>query len=89
MGADPAGPGAARGESLTRSPTGSGSVGPAALRAWRNLRWWVGSVLGDTAYARYVEHLRRTHPDVPVPTEREYWRQRYAEQDANPGARCC
>jgi uncharacterized short protein YbdD (DUF466 family) len=49
----------------------------------------VGSVLGDTAYARYVEHLRRTHPGEPVPTEREYWRQRYAEQDAHPGARCC
>ncbi|HEY5877358.1 MAG TPA: YbdD/YjiX family protein, partial [Nakamurella sp.] len=45
--------------------------------------------LGDTAYARYVEHLGRHHPDAPVPSEREYWRQRYAEQDANPGARCC
>ena len=57
--------------------------------AWRGLRWWVGSVLGDTAYARYVEHLSRSHPDATVPTEREFWRQRYAEQDANPGARCC
>ena len=65
-------------------------TGPAGLAgAWRGIRWWVGSVLGDTAYARYVEHLRRTHPQAPVPTEREYWRQRYAEQDARPGARCC
>ncbi len=59
------------------------------MGAWRGLRWWVGSVLGDTAYTRYVEHLRRSHPDASVPTEREYWRARYAEQDANPGARCC
>ena len=69
---------------------GAPLTGPAGLAgAWRGLRWWVGSVLGDTAYARYVEHLRRTHPQAPVPTEREYWRQRYAEQDARPGARCC
>ena len=87
MGGDPAGPGAARGKSLTGTSTEAAA--PALLRGWRNLRWWVGSVLGDTAYARYVEHLRRLHPDAPVPTEREYWRQRYAEQDANPGARCC
>jgi uncharacterized short protein YbdD (DUF466 family) len=87
VGGDPAGPGAARGKSLTGISTEASA--PALLRAWRNLRWWVGSVLGDTAYARYVEHLRRLHPDAPVPTEREYWRERYAEQDANPGARCC
>jgi len=77
---------------LTAQPVSIGSVraaGSACGRAWRGLRWWVGSVLGDTAYARYVEHLRRTHPGEPVPTEREYWRQRYAEQDAHPGARCC
>ncbi|MDR7329187.1 uncharacterized short protein YbdD (DUF466 family) [Corynebacterium guangdongense] len=53
------------------------------------MRWYVGELMGDHAYARYVEHLRRHHPDAEVPTEREYWRARYAEQDANPGARCC
>lgn len=55
----------------------------------RGVRWWVSSVMGDNAYARYVDHLGRLHPDAPVPTEREYWRQRHAEADANPGARCC
>ena len=61
----------------------------AVLTVARGIRWWVSSVLGDNAYTRYTDHLARTHPDEPVPTEREYWRQRYADQGAQPGARCC
>ncbi len=67
----------------------TGSVADATLKAVRGITWWVTSVMGDNAYARYTAHLARNHPDDPVPTEREYWRQRYAEQDARPGARCC
>jgi uncharacterized short protein YbdD (DUF466 family) len=57
--------------------------------AARGVRWWVSSVMGDNAYARYLEHLAARHPGTPVPSEREYWRDRYAAMDANPGARCC
>ena len=57
--------------------------------AARGVRWWVSSVMGDNAYARYLEHLAIQHPGLPVPSEREYWRDRYAAMDANPGARCC
>lgn len=53
------------------------------------VRWWFSSLMGDNAYARYVAHLSRRHPGAPVPTEREFWRNRYADMDANPGARCC
>ena len=53
------------------------------------IRWWVSSVMGDNAYARYCDHLARRHPGAPVPTEKQYWRDRYAAMDANPGARCC
>ncbi|WP_221776664.1 YbdD/YjiX family protein [Rhodococcus aetherivorans] len=45
--------------------------------------------MGDHDYARYVAHLERLHPGAEIPTEREYWRTRYAAADANPGARCC
>jgi uncharacterized short protein YbdD (DUF466 family) len=55
----------------------------------RGVRWWIASVMGDNAYARYVEHLAANHPGEPPPTEREYWRARYAEADLHPGARCC
>ncbi|NDZ93990.1 YbdD/YjiX family protein [Streptomyces sp. SID6673] len=58
-------------------------------RGWQAVSWYVGSVMGDRDYARYLEHAARTHPDRPPLSEREYWRHRYAEQDRNPGARCC
>jgi uncharacterized short protein YbdD (DUF466 family) len=59
------------------------------LKVVRGVRWWVSSVMGDNAYARYVEHLARNHPGKAPPTEREYWRTRYAEADLHPSARCC
>lgn len=51
--------------------------------------WWITSVMGDKDYERYVAHMRRRHPGEPVPSERQFWRDRYAEADTNPGARCC
>ena len=65
------------------------SVFDAVLTMARGVRWWISSVMGDNAYARYVDHLARRHPDHPVPTERDYWRERYSAMDAAPGARCC
>lgn len=57
----------------------------AVRRAW----WWVGALMGDHDYARYVALQRQLNPGHPVMTEREYWRQRYAASDADPEARCC
>ena len=51
--------------------------------------WYCSSLMGDNHYQRYLEHRGRTHPGEPVLTEREYWRQRHAAADANPGPRCC
>ncbi|WP_369797489.1 YbdD/YjiX family protein [Nocardia sp. CNY236] len=51
--------------------------------------WWFDSILGGRDYQRYAEHLRRRHPGCEIPSEREYWRQRYAEADRNPTNRCC
>jgi uncharacterized short protein YbdD (DUF466 family) len=51
--------------------------------------WYLNSILGGQDYARYVEHLRRNHPECPIPSEREYWRERYAAADRNPTNRCC
>lgn len=63
-----------------------------AQKLWnipRAVWWYLTELMGDTAYSKYVEHLKYHHPDAPIPTERDYWRSRYADQDANPGARCC
>lgn len=51
--------------------------------------WWFTTLMGDNDYRNYVEHLRRRHPETSPVTERDYWRQRHAAADANPGARCC
>ncbi|MBF4567693.1 YbdD/YjiX family protein [Plantibacter sp. VKM Ac-2880] len=73
----------------TGSAAGPGTVGLAVRRGWASVRWFVTSLMGDTAYATYVEHHRRVHPDTPVPDERTFWRERFAEQDRTPGSRCC
>ncbi|MBF6174422.1 YbdD/YjiX family protein [Nocardia blacklockiae] len=61
----------------------------AVLRGVRAVARYMNSVLGGEDYARYVEHLRRKHPDRPVPSEREYWRERHDAAARNPGTRCC
>lgn len=58
-------------------------------RAGRGIRWYMTTLMGDTAYSTYVVHHRRHHPDVEPLTERQFWRQRMDDQDRNPGARCC
>ena len=58
-------------------------------RAVSGVRWWFASVMGDNAYQRYLDHLARHHPGDPVPTEKQYWRERYAAMDNHPAARCC
>jgi uncharacterized short protein YbdD (DUF466 family) len=45
--------------------------------------------MGDNHYRRYVEHRARTHPGEPVLTERDYWKMRHRNTEANPNARCC
>lgn len=56
---------------------------------FRSLGWYVGSLMGDNHYRRYVAHRRRSHPDEPVLTEAQYWRMRHKMTESNPTARCC
>jgi uncharacterized short protein YbdD (DUF466 family) len=60
-----------------------------ATELGRQIRWYWGTLMGDTHYARYVEHRRRSHPGEPVCSEREYWRMRHALTETSPSARCC
>ncbi|WP_240741265.1 YbdD/YjiX family protein [Microbacterium oleivorans] len=59
------------------------------LRTGRGIRWYMTTLMGDTAYATYVAHQRRVHPNEEPVTERQFWRQKMDDQDRNPGARCC
>lgn len=58
-------------------------------RISRTIGWYVGSLMGDNHYRRYVAHRRRAHPDEPVLSEAEYWRMRHRMTESSPTARCC
>ena len=53
------------------------------------VRWYLREVSGETAYERYVEHLRRQHPDAMVMSRRDFERLRQNQRNDNPRARCC
>lgn len=70
---------------LSDMPTVVGWAG----RMARDVSWYVTSLMGDRAYATYAAHHRAVHGDDPPMTERQFWAERYREQDSNPGSRCC
>lgn len=70
---------------MTAGPSRAGSVSSVLSRAWS----YVGAVMGDHDYQRYVTHQTARHPGGPVLSERDYWRMRHHEQEANPQSRCC
>ena len=63
--------------------------GRAPLTLVRRLGRFVSGVTGADSYERYVAHLQRVHPEDEVPSRARFWREKYAEQERNPGTRCC
>lgn len=55
----------------------------------RQIGWYIGSLMGDNHYSRYLEHRRRTHQGEPVLSERDYWKLRHRAAELNPQSRCC
>ncbi|MDO5682241.1 MAG: YbdD/YjiX family protein [Propionibacteriaceae bacterium] len=55
----------------------------------RAVKWYVHSMMGDNAYAKYCAHMRAHHPETALPTEREFWRAKHHDAEMNPRARCC
>ncbi|WP_259179364.1 YbdD/YjiX family protein [Mycetocola sp. BIGb0189] len=60
-----------------------------ALAPLARIYRFLGSMMGEDAYRVFVTHQRLNHPGRPVPSARDFWRDHYARQDTNPGARCC
>ncbi|MGX1477377.1 UNVERIFIED_CONTAM: uncharacterized short protein YbdD (DUF466 family) [Streptomyces canus] len=60
-------------------------------RAFRSVRWYVRELTDESAYDRYVAHVRRDDPQAPVPTRRAFERMRTERQEGDPrqGFRCC
>ncbi|WP_416956628.1 YbdD/YjiX family protein [Streptomyces sp. Agncl-13] len=60
-------------------------------RATSGVRWYVRELMDESAYDRYVAHVRRDHPEAEVPSLRDFERMRTERQEADPrqGFRCC
>ncbi|MFE6284619.1 YbdD/YjiX family protein [Streptomyces sp. NPDC057877] len=63
----------------------------ALTRAFRGIRWYLRELTDESAYDRYVTHVRKDHPEVEVPSRRAFERMRTDRQEADPrqGFRCC
>lgn len=55
----------------------------------REVRRFARGILGSDAYDKYLAHHRVTGCAHAPMTEREFWRWKYAQQDASPEERCC
>jgi uncharacterized short protein YbdD (DUF466 family) len=49
----------------------------------------VRQVAGMPDYAAHVDHLRRVHPDYPIPSEHEYFDQFVRTRYEDGPTRCC
>ncbi|WP_210585768.1 YbdD/YjiX family protein [Streptomyces sp. GESEQ-35] len=63
----------------------------AVARALRGVRWYVRELTDESAYERYVAHVRKGHPQAEVPSRRDFERMRTDRQEEDPrqGFRCC
>jgi uncharacterized short protein YbdD (DUF466 family) len=58
-------------------------------QAFAGVRWYLREVSGESAYDRYVEHMRREHRGQPVMSRRDFERRRQDAREESPRARCC
>jgi uncharacterized short protein YbdD (DUF466 family) len=63
---------------------------PSALRrAWRHCVAAARRMIGVPDYDTFVAHLRARHPERPVPTYAEFFRERQEARYRGTGGRCC
>ena len=58
----------------------------------RSFRWFarfLRRVAGMPDYAAHLEHLRRSHPECPLPTERQFYEEFVRRRYADGPTRCC
>ncbi|HCT14452.1 CstA-like transporter-associated (seleno)protein [Corynebacterium nuruki] len=64
-------------------------MGAGPGRRLLGVRDYLEGLLGGGQYRNYLAWHRRTQPGGDPMSEREYWRHRYAHEDAHPEGRCC
>ncbi len=55
----------------------------------RGVRWYLREVSGESAYDRYVAHMRKDHAGQPVMSRRDFERTRQDARESQQRARCC
>jgi uncharacterized short protein YbdD (DUF466 family) len=73
---------------LGRYVTLSAARGPGGRLSHKLLNALRG-IAGMPDYAAHLEHLHRSHPDRPIPTEREYWEEFLRSRYEDGPTRCC
>ena len=58
-------------------------------RFWRRLVQTARLCCGIPDYDVYVHHLRTHHPERPVPSYKEFFRERQIARYKGTGGRCC
>ena len=53
------------------------------------LGWFVRGMLGANGYQTYLAHHYASCCDHPPVSEKQFWRDYFADQEVNPSARCC
>jgi uncharacterized short protein YbdD (DUF466 family) len=54
-----------------------------------SLQHCVRHIAGMPDYPEHVEHLRRCHPEIPIPSEREFFEDYLQRRYQNGATRCC
>jgi uncharacterized short protein YbdD (DUF466 family) len=55
----------------------------------QGVRWYLREVSGESAYDRYVAHMRAQHEGQPVMSRRDFERGRQDARESQQRARCC
>ncbi len=66
-----------------------GWVGSGAIGSVRRIVSMIRRIAGMPEYDAHLEHLRRTHSDRPIPTEREYFEEFVRCRYEDGPTRCC
>ncbi|MEV6814825.1 YbdD/YjiX family protein [Micromonospora sp. NPDC051296] len=65
------------------------SAWAAVGRSCRHVLWYVREVVGENDYERYVNHLRRHHPQTRPVSRKVFERDKIQRLETGPNTRCC
>jgi uncharacterized short protein YbdD (DUF466 family) len=69
---------------------GNGAAGQRGSASWKDrIGATIRRIAGMPDYSAHVEHLRRCHPGLPLPTEREFFEEYLKTRYSQGASRCC